>query len=389
MSAKANERFADKKGMRGNMKKFRETVAALALAFTLAAFGGSFTQGKATLSAGNASGDVIRVISPGQDASVNIDNDCVSDFFENYEPNYGMKYYGQGENLPMLGVTLKWEADNAKYYGVYVDTNESFATADNYTAVKSELTVSNLIPGTKYYWKVVITDPNGKRKTSKTYSFTPEASVRAVNIDGVSNVRDLGGAVTADGRTLKYGVVYRSAILDDVTAEGKRTVARLGIKVDLDLRGKDSAVSPLGESVRRINVNAPWYAAGKGSFGVNGREEYVREFVREIKICADPDNYPMLFHCQIGRDRTGTLAATLLSLCGVSRSDITRDYELSWLSVKGSPSTDKLYNTRIDQLMDFYESQDGETLKEKTANYLLSLGVEQSEIDSITNILLG
>ena len=370
------------------MKKFKDITAAFALTFAIAAFGGSFTQGRATLLTNNDS-DVIRVIAPTQDASVDTDNDCVADFFENYEPNYGMNYYGQGENLPMIGVTLKWDADNAKYYSVYVDTQESFATADNYTAVKPELTVSNLIPGTKYYWKVGITDPNGKRKTSKTYSFTPKASVRTVNIDGVSNVRDLGGAVTDDGRTLKYGIVYRSAILDDVTAEGRRTVARLGIKVDLDLRGKDSAVSPLGENVRRINVNAPWYAAGKGSFGINGREEYVSEFVKEIKICADPDNYPMLFHCQIGRDRTGTLAATLLSLCGVSRNDIVRDYELSWLSVKGSPSNDKLYNTRIDQLMDFYESQDGETLKEKTANYLLSLGITKGEIDSITDILLG
>lgn len=372
------------------MKSRIKTFAVVILVFMTVAFagkpaGGSGANGNLSES---TTDEVINVILPEQNGEVGMDNEYVSDFFENYVPNYGMKYYAQGEFLPMNGVTLRWECSDAKYYSVFVDTTAAFASAENYTVARPELTLYDLIPGTKYFWKVKVTDADGKRKTSATYSFTPKAYVRTVKIDGVSNVRDLGGAVTTDGRTLKYGVVYRSAILDGVTEKGKREVAKLGIGTDLDLRGKTEEKSPLGEKVKRINVNAPWYAAGKGTFGINGMDEYVQGFVDEIRVCADPENYPMLFHCQIGRDRTGTLAATLLALCGVPKEDIVRDYELSWLSVAGSPVNDRLENKRIDQLMDFYESQSGASLKEKAAGYLISLGITQAEIDSITNILL-
>ena len=373
------------------MKNRIKAVVSLILAVMTVAFAGKPVSGSGSNGnlSENITDEVIKVIVPEQNGEIGMDNEYVSDFFENYVPNYGMKYYAQGEYLPMNGVTLKWECTDAKYYSVFVDTTDAFTSAENYTVVNPELTLYNLVPDTEYFWRVKVTDANGKRKTSATYSFTPKAYVRTVKIDGVSNVRDLGGAVTSDGRMLKYGVVYRSAILDGVTAEGKRTVAKLGIKADLDLRGKTVEESPLGKNIKRINVNAPWYAAGKGTFGINGMDEYVQGFVDEIRVCANPDNYPMLFHCQIGRDRTGTLAATLLALCGVSREDIVRDYELSWLSVAGSPVNDRLENTRINQLMDFYESQSGADLKEKAASYLLSLDITQTEIDSIVNILVG
>ena len=89
-----------------------------------------------------------------------------------------------------------------------------------------------------------------------------------------------------------------------------------------------SAVSPLGDGVKRLNFNAPWYVDetdGNGNnTGLDGDDAFVQAFVNEIKACADPDNYPMIFHCSLGRDRTGTLAAMLLAVCGVEKSDIIK-----------------------------------------------------------------
>ena len=216
--------------------------------------------------------------------------------------------------------------------------------------------------------------------------------MRAVTIEGVSNVRDLGGWTTSDGKKIKYGTIYRSAQLENVTENGKIEAKRLGIKTDVDLRGMSSAVSPLGDGVKRLNFNAPWYVDetdGKGNnTGLDGDDAFVQAFVNEIKACADPDNYPMIFHCSLGRDRTGTLAAMLLAVCGVEKSDIIKEYELSWLS-EIACNNQYIQLSAITKLCNFIEGQNGGTFKDKAVGFLLGAGVEESDITSIRNILLG
>lgn len=73
---------------------------------------------------------------------------------------------------------------------------------------------------------------------------TAPAIVRAENghvllIDGGMNFRDLGGYLTADGRTVKSGLVYRSAQLGNVTPEGFEQLKSLGVRSNIDLRSTD------------------------------------------------------------------------------------------------------------------------------------------------------
>lgn len=374
------------------MNKITRKFIAGALAFAVTLGTGAVAGGLRVAAKENA-GDVITVISPAQKQVIDADNEFVADFFINYEPNYSKNYYGRGENLPMKEVNLKWSCEGGKYYVVYVDTSADFSSAEKYTTVKPELALGYLVPNSDYYWKVKVVKESGEQVFSKVYTFRFQAYVRSVKIDGVMNVRDLGGSVTTDGKTVKYGILYRSAQLEDVTEKGKIQAQRLGIKTDLDLRGYSSVVSPLGEGVKRINYSAPWYAdeidehTGK-SCGINGEKEYVEAFANEIKVCADPENYPMLFHCSLGRDRTGTLAAVLLAVCGVAKEDVMREYELSWFSEIACTNSG-IQISAISRLLKFIEGQNGEDFKQKTANYLLSIGVSQSEIDSVREILLG
>ena len=53
------------------------------------------------------------------------------------------------------------------------------------------------------------------------------------------------------------------------------------------------------------------------------------EVLRCLQLIADSDTHPVLFHCVSGKDRTGVLAACVLSAIGVPRADIVRDYALS------------------------------------------------------------
>jgi Tyrosine phosphatase family len=48
-----------------------------------------------------------------------------------------------------------------------------------------------------------------------------------------------------------------------------------------------------------------------------------------LELCADERRYPITFYCTAGKDRTGMIAAIILSLCGTSHEDIVEDYTLS------------------------------------------------------------
>lgn len=377
------------------MKKFTKIIAASAVAaISITTAGANLkTTDFVSAKADGEINDIISVVSPENAKSFSIDNQKITDFYESYEPNLSSneKFYGCDEYLT-TPVTLKWTCDNGWYYQVYLSDERHFVNSEKYLTTETSLTIDNIIPNREYYWKVKVTDNDGGQKFSNVYTFTPTAYVRTMDIDGVKNMRDVGGLVTTDGKTIQYGIMYRSAHFDSITEKGKEQIKRLGVKTDVDLRGESNTVSPLGENVRRLNYNAPYYvdeADGNGiQSGLNGAESYVKEFVKEFKACADPDNYPIGFHCSLGRDRTGTLAAMLYAVSGVSRYDIVKEYELSWLSTAAANNV-SIQIGAINKLCDFIESKDGETFKDKACNFLLSIGVTQAELNSVRDILTG
>lgn len=377
------------------MKKLTKMIAASAVAaISISTAGVNFkTTGFVSANADGEGNDIISVVSPENAKSFSIDNRKITEFYESYEPNLGSdeNFYGCDDYFT-TPVTLKWTCDNGLYYQVYLSDEKHFVNSEKYLTTETSLTIDNMIPNREYYWKVKVTDIGGGQKFSNVYTFTPTAYVRTMDIDGVKNMRDLGGLVTTDGKTVQYGIIYRSAHFDSVTENGKEQIKKLGVKTDIDLRGESNTVSPLGENVRRLNYNAPYYVDeedGNGiQSGLNGDESYVKEFVKEFKACADPDNYPIAFHCSLGRDRTGTLAAMLYAACGVSRYDIVKEYELSWLSTAAA-NNPYIQLSAINKLCNFIESKDGETFKDKACNFLLSIGVTQAELDSVRDILTG
>lgn len=377
------------------MKKFTKIIAASAVAaISITTAGANLkTTDFVSAKADGEINDIISVVSPENAKSFSIDNRKITDFYESYEPNLSSdeKFYGCDEYLT-TPVTLKWTCDNGWYYQVYLSDERHFVNSEKYLTTETSLTIDNIIPNREYYWKVKVTDNDGGQKFSNVYTFTPTAYVRTMDIDGVKNMRDVGGLVTTDGKTIQYGIMYRSAHFDSITEKGKEQIKRLGVKTDVDLRGESNTVSPLGENVRRLNYNAPYYvdeADGNGiQSGLNGAESYVKEFVKEFKACADPDNYPIGFHCSLGRDRTGTLAAMLYAVSGVSRYDIVKEYELSWLSTAAANNV-SIQIGAINKLCDFIESKDGETFKDKACNFFLSIGVTQAELNSVRDILTG
>ena len=91
----------------------------------------------------------------------------------------------------------------------------------------------------------------------------------------------------------------------EITEEGKRVlVDELHIRTDLDLRGLGATEAPAPalepEQVQWINVPVAPY----GHLGDAGNKE---QFRKVFEVFADPSNYPVIFHCWGGADRSGSM----------------------------------------------------------------------------------
>jgi protein-tyrosine phosphatase len=181
----------------------------------------------------------------------------------------------------------------------------------------------------------------------------------ALEISSVPNLRDVGGYETADGATVKRGIVYRSDTFNPMTAEDIQKLEELRLKNDYDLRTdaeikKQPDEIPTGVLYHQLNVLADAKSSSAVELGAllhdpkktnvalgNGKiEEMFVEVYREFitlpsakeSYCAlfqdlaNPDMAPGVFHCTTGKDRTGWAAAALLTLLGVPRDTVMADY---------------------------------------------------------------
>ena len=157
------------------------------------------------------------------------------------------------------------------------------------------------------------------------------------------------------------------------------------VRTDFDLRSSESKVdeySILGEDVTRSFYNAPQYQ----NVFTNSQKASVRKIFSDL---AKPEAYPIYLHCTHGVDRVGSTALLLESLLGVSKEDLIRDYELSAFYYNYAHVNRNVENGgNVLTLIERLEAFEGETLADKTATFLLSTGVTESEIASIRSIFL-
>lgn len=334
---------------------------------------------------------------PADGEVVHIANAEVIKFCENYEWGMGTysseEYYGKGDHYAMQGATLSWEDSTpSKRYEVAVSLNSDMTDATVYRVEGNTLSLSDLYVNTTYYWRVT-----GGSGDSDVFSFKTGNTPRTIQIDGVSNTRDIGGKETDGGKFVRQGMVFRGGKLDNITDDGKKAFSeKYSIKTDLDLRASGEGFkgqSPVGESVNYINYSCPYYISGNTSAktGIDETDNY--ENMAEImRVFADPNNYPVYYHCSLGRDRTSMVTMLLLGLCGVSKKDIYMDYEMSFFSEIGcsdGAGVDVMvrsFTVTVDYIARSGDSHG--TFQENCVAYLLKIGLTQNEIDAIRGNLL-
>jgi len=163
--------------------------------------------------------------------------------------------------------------------------------------------------------------------------------------EGIHNLRDYGGWLTADGHQVRRGVLYRSGQHVAATEADLALIADLDIRTVIDLRGTSERERNPCRRVNGFNGEVIFYNGETSSSPPHmdvGPEVTTATFARErmlavytrmprnpamqemfaryLRILAERDG-ASLVHCFAGKDRTGIAATLLLHILGVSDTD--------------------------------------------------------------------
>ena len=220
-------------------------------------------------------------------------------------------------------------------------------------------------------------------------TFNPQG-LRRFPCEGIANFRDLGGLSCKGGMT-RYGVFFRSTKLCFASEKDKALISSLGIQKVLDFRfPKETEEEPDrlpanclyenyslmgGIPVEKVNVlqvpmTKTLYSMYKQIL------EYGKKEVKGALESAMRAEYPVLYHCVAGKDRTGLVSMFLYSLVGVDRMDIIADYEVSHTLVKTFTTdiTGSHYHN-MERLLAYIDKKYG-----SVEGYVSSLGITEATV---------
>jgi protein tyrosine/serine phosphatase len=217
--------------------------------------------------------------------------------------------------------------------------------------------------------------------------------------DGCTNVRDLGGLSTCDGRTTLWKAIVRSDSPARLTEAGWSALYDYGIRTIITLRTHGMLEDELNFTPRYPDIETlqvaieditdteflqVWAASDLWStplYYQDALQRWPERHAAVVSAMARAGPGGILFHCIRGNDRTGMIALLLLALAGVEPDEIVADYELS-------PDPDR------DELLARQHSSVREVILRvltglDAASYLRLGGVSQEDLAAVRRRLLG
>jgi len=285
-----------------------------------------------------------------------------------------------GKTLDNYSVKVGKEADLKDGYVIKGTTENKLDIYNSYLGVN--------------YFQVIANYTDGSKDVSAIKSYkVEEVYPRNLKIDGMTNCRDMGGGrVLEDGGYIKQGLLFRTSgtngwgngrakVPDTITTAGKEELlTRLGCKTEINVNNSGS--NQVG--VKNYVEAYMWYDGGKHHLYRNAEP-----LKRVFHALANPENYPIFYHCRIGTDRTGLCAIMISGLLGVSENEIFQDYLFSNFGniQEKRYIGDKAGRDNILNYINDLKTYPGEKFQNKVYNFLLSIGVPADELDSIIDIL--
>ncbi|WP_052092344.1 tyrosine-protein phosphatase [Paenibacillus sp. FSL H7-0357] len=166
-----------------------------------------------------------------------------------------------------------------------------------------------------------------------------------------TNLRQLGGYRTSDGKTIKSGLLFRSGQLSELNADDLEMLRTLDLRYIFDFRtDSEQQLKPNPVIIGAENVSLPALggavnpqellpyirsmgeAAKQGGLLIGAYKQFVsndaaqKAYRRFFEGLLETEGKPLLWHCAAGKDRTGFAAAILLLALDVPRETVMDDY---------------------------------------------------------------
>jgi len=201
--------------------------------------------------------------------------------------------------------------------------------------------ISGLEPGIRHYFRL-----RGADGTDIV------VAQRDVPLEGAVNFRDLGGYPAADRRRVRWGRLFRSGHMANLTAAGLAQLRSLRLDTVCDFRLTTERAhenTSLPEGIRLETLEIPPGVGDPQYFHrvfreakdpkpvVDAVHEVVRSMVarsapryqRLFEVLLEPGERNILINCSAGKERTGVGSALILTALGVPRKTIYYDFMLS------------------------------------------------------------
>ncbi len=242
---------------------------------------------------------------------------------------------------------------------------------------------------------------------------------RLIPLEGAFNLRDLGGYEANDGRTVQWRRLFRADGMHRLRETDRNVLRSFGLRTVIDLRTDNELADgrfpeELAVAWHHLSVIDVLWNRHEAPTGPDGFAEFLYDRYREmldmggphfaeaIRRLAAPDALPALFHCAAGKDRTGLLAALVLSSLGVADDDVVADYALSQDAtlrlVTWAASESPELAARIDAIPAAHLAAEPEAMRRvlawiretygSTPDYLEALGVSPGTIGGLGSGLL-
>ena len=349
---------------------------------------------------------------------VSIENDLLARYLDDsdYDPadysythldRYIPEMYGQFDKP--RPVTFTWERDLSwkNYLLEIYDLRLHGDPVVRHTLPADTLAchIYNLIPGREYAY-ALMGQSDSLLFPLEEGTFLVKGRRRMIRADFVTNIRDFGGLRTEDGKTLRYGRLFRGAAFDHIRRKERsalilpegiavlRDELRVGAEIDLRsdkelLLLDKKADNDMDNSM--LGPDVEYYHCPISDFGAFTTDNLYGPPIATIVDCLQR-GLNVYFHCAAGADRTGVLSFLLAAMAGVCENDLAREYEITDLalgrSARHTRNSTGAYNygPSIDYLKTNFQ---GATLAEKVQNYLiLKHHVTREQIETLQRILV-
>ena len=300
---------------------------------------------------------------------------------------------GNAENSFPNQVKVTWdyevpEGSTVSKYSIV--TGQKSDLSDGYKidgTTAKEISFYNAFLGNNYF-KVIANFSDGSTEESDIHVFKVDGTApRNLKVGTMSNCRDHGGRKNTLGGTIKQGLIYRTS---DPATSGVGDVSewtkRMGIKTEIYVKDGSNSSGPLGSTVKFVNASMDYGATPYSNMARNA------ERLRKVfSVLGDTNNYPLMYHCRIGTDRTGICGIAINGLLGISFNETIQDYAFSnFGKIDNQRYVGKTPDTNGDDIAKYVNeilAMPGETFQEQVIYSLLTIGIPASTLQTVIDYM--